>query len=223
MKYKAVLFDMDGTLTDTEPVGMQVLLEMLKSLGVELSEDEITLFDKVWRRDGTDMEFEEFIERLTAKYPSIESEPFIEQFFINYESAITVADKLPGVDELLHDAKSRGYLLAIVTASNDSQAQAVVKKHGWENIFDLVLTQDSFKTKKPSPACYLMAAERLRVEPKECIVVEDSKNGAQAGKNAGMYVIGVRAGNKHAQDLSTANQLVERLSDIKLEEAAGND
>lgn len=79
---------------------------------------------------------------------------------------------------------------------------------------DAVVTQDEYKIKKPDPASFLMAAQKLGVEPAACVVIEDSKNGVIAGKNAGMYVFGVRAGNRHPQDISSAHEIVESLSDL---------
>jgi HAD superfamily hydrolase (TIGR01509 family) len=79
--------------------------------------------------------------------------------------------------------------LALVTASTKLQALAIIRKNKWENIFDVVLGYDEYKIKKPNPTSFLMAAERLNILPENCIVIEDSKNGTKAGKNAGMYVI----------------------------------
>jgi len=212
-KIKAILFDMDGTLTDTEPEGIKTLLNLSRNHRLELHDAQLSLFDKVWRRDGTDMEFEEYMNEL-AHLNNIENvESLIGEFFEKYESAIISAPILPGVQEFLNLAKNK-FKLAVVTASTDKQAQAVIRQHGWESVFNLVLTQDTYKHKKPDSTCYLMAAELLNVSPEECLVVEDSKNGALSGKSAGMYVIGVLAGNEHPQDLSAANRIMTDLSQL---------
>lgn len=211
---KAILFDMDGTLTNTEPLGIKTLRHICEKLEIQLTRDEWELFDKVWRRDGTDIEFEEFMNQILTKYaPSTNSREVIEKYFTAYEDEIVRADLLPGVQELLTSIKGR-YKLAVVTASTQSQAQAILKEHRWEEVFDAVVSQDEYKIKKPDPASFLLAAEKLCVEPSECTVIEDSKNGSQSGKNAGMYVIGVRAGNKHPQDLAAADEVVETMREL---------
>ncbi|QQR82828.1 HAD family phosphatase [Candidatus Campbellbacteria bacterium] len=211
---KAVLFDMDGTLTNTEPLGIEVMKTCLGEIGVQISEEEWVLFDKVWRRDGTEMTTEEFIHQILGSYASnTNEEEFTKSFYDSYEGAIIRASLLPGAKELLGKLKGK-YLTALVTASNQSQTQKVLKEHDWQDAFTAVVTQDEYKTKKPDPASFLMAANRLGVSPESCVVIEDSKNGSRAGKNAGMYVIGVRAGNEHPQDLSAADMIVETLIEL---------
>jgi HAD superfamily hydrolase (TIGR01509 family) len=213
-KIRAVLFDMDGTLTDTEPSGIEAMKASLDTIGIEITEEEWVLFDKVWRRDGTEVTTEEFIHQIFETYkPKADERVFTDNFYKKYEETIIKAPSLPGAQSLLEKLKGR-YSLAVVTASTRSQALAVLKKHAWQNIFDSVVTQDEYKIKKPNPASFLMGAERLGVLPEYCVVVEDSKNGSRAGKNAGMYVIGVRAGNGHPQDLSAADIIVDTLDDV---------
>lgn len=214
-KIKAVLFDMDGTLTDTEPVGQQVMQSMLSDAGITLTEDEWELFDKVWRRDGTEMSFEEFAKQIAESHNMNQGpEPFCNRFFEEYEKAIAEAPDLPGTTKLLKKIKGK-YSIGLVTASTRTQAEAILQKHGWTEYFDAVVTQDEYKVKKPDPAGYLMAAQRLNAAPAECVVIEDSKNGALSGKNASMYVVGVRAGNKHPQDLSAADRVIETLREAQ--------
>jgi HAD superfamily hydrolase (TIGR01509 family) len=211
---QAVLFDMDGTLTDTELLGIETMRAALDERGVKISEIEWILFDKVWRRDGTDVTTEEFIHQILQSYkPDANEAEFTKKFYERYERAIIQANLLPGATELLKYLKGQ-YKLALVTASKQSQAQAILKQHKWQNTFDAVVSQDEYKINKPDPASFLMAAERLGVSPEFCVVVEDSKNGSRAGKNASAYVFGVRAGNKHLQDLSAADEIVDTLNDL---------
>jgi HAD superfamily hydrolase (TIGR01509 family) len=211
---RAVLFDMDGTLTDTEPLGIEALRVTLDEFDVHINEDEWSLFDQVWRRDGTDVSAEEFIYQILQNYrPTADVAEFTKTFYERYEQAIVQADILPGASELLHHLKGK-YKLALVTASKQSQAQSILKQHGWQEAFDVVVSQDEFIIKKPDPASFLMAADKLGISPEHCVVVEDSKNGCKAGKSSGAYVFGVRAGNKHSQDLSAADEIVDTLNDI---------
>lgn len=213
---KAAIFDMDGTLVDTEPLGIQTLKSILDQNDIKLSDKEWVLFDKVWRRDGTKTTAEVFFHTILSKHaPFLDEERFILSFYSAYEKEITKAKILPGADELLKKLYGK-YKLALVTASTRLQAMAVLKRNKWVGIFDVVLGYDEYKIKKPNPISFLMAAERLGIDPGDCVVIEDSKNGTNAGKNAGMYVIGVRAGNKLAQDLSASDTIVDTLKDISI-------
>lgn len=213
-KIKAILFDMDGTLIDTEPLGIEALNHLLMDNKVVLTEEELTLFDKIWRRDGTDITAEKFFANILEKYKiNIKESNFIESFYEIYEQLIIEAKLLPGADKLLKELHGK-HKLALVTASTRLQAMAIIKQNGWEDIFDTIVSYEEYKIKKPNPASFLTAAKNLEVLPEECIVVEDSKNGVLAGKNANMYVIGIRAGNRSTQDISSADEIVETLSDI---------
>ncbi len=213
---KAVLFDMDGTLVDTEPCGLKALKDTLSQFDLTIRQEEWTLFDKVWRRDGTDITEDVFFSDYVIKTSgNINQKNFEKVFYKIYEENIIKADPLPGANQLLKRLKGQ-YRLAIVTASTQAQAQAVLKQHVWGDIFDAVISFDQYQIKKPDPISYLMAAEKLAVLPDECMVVEDSKNGALAGKNAGMYVVGVRAGNKVQIDLSAANKIIQTLNEFPI-------
>ncbi len=207
---------MDGTLVDTEPAGLEVMRDFLAKRNIILTEDEWILFDKVWRRDGTDIRFEQFLSNILLKYsPAADIRKETENFYRDYEMAILVASQLPGADELLHKFKNK-FKVALVTASTASQARAVLENNSWGKVFDLVISHDDFEKSKPDPESYLTACAKLGLGPNQCFVVEDSKNGVLAGKNAGMFVIGVRAGNKHPQDITKADLIVNTLKDIQI-------
>lgn len=213
-KIKAILFDMDGTLIDTEPLGIETLRYLLGDNGIIISDEDWILFDKVWRRDGTDITAEEFFAKILKEYKiNIKDSDFIKSFYETYEQLIIKAKPLPGAEKLLKNLHGK-YKLALVTASTKSQALAIVGQNRWNDLFDTIVSYEEYKIKKPNPTSFLMAAENLKVYPEECIVIEDSKNGVLAGKNANMYVVGVRAGNKSPQDISRADEIVETLNDI---------
>lgn len=212
---KAVLFDMDGTLVDTEPIGPETMRIFFDRNGINISTDEWNFFDKVWRRDGTKITFEEFVAGIFKKYLNIfDVDEHLSNFFHEYEHNILFAKPLAGACEILAYLKNK-YKLALVTASSTSQARFILKNNNWENIFDIVISHDDFAKSKPDPECFLVAAQQLGVLPEACVVVEDSKNGALAGRNADMFVIGVRAGNTSEQDLSVCDMIGLTLHDVQ--------
>ncbi len=214
-KIEAVLFDMDGTLVDTEPVGPETMRSFLDKNNVVMDKNDWGLFDKVWRRDGTKITFEEFVTNILKKYSNIvEIDKCISDFYHDYENNILLAKPLMGTHEALLYLKSK-YKLALVTASTASQAKLILKNNNWEHLFDVVISHDDFIKSKPDPESFLATANKLTTSPEKCAVVEDSRNGSLAGKNAGMVVVGVRAGNEYEQDLSIADVVIDTLNDIK--------
>lgn len=116
----------------------------------------------------------------------------------------------------LKQAHKRGTNLAVVTSSKRDQAAAILEYHGWTKLFDLIVAEEDITSFKPNPEPYLIAAQKLGLRPDDCVVFEDAKNGAIAGKAAGMFVVGLRAGNEVEQDLSKANEVVQSFTELLL-------
>jgi HAD superfamily hydrolase (TIGR01509 family) len=215
---KYLLFDMDGTLVDTEPVGPKTFLLQLSQYGVTPTNDERELFLKVWRRDGTELNEVQFLTQIVEKYKiDILPQDYIKDFFELYENKIIQASPLPGVDSFLKTIYNTGkYKLCVVTASKLSQAQAVLKQNNWTNLFDEIVSEEDITKHKPDPEPFLTGLDKLGATAGATLVFEDSKNGAISGKKSGCIVVGVRAGNMQPQNLKAADVIVDTFNDIKL-------
>jgi len=211
------LFDMDGTLVNTEPVGPKVLLDLFNAHEITLTREEKELFVKVWRRDGTDIKEEDYLTELASKY-ALNKHPldFIQEFYENYKSEIIKAEELPGVTSFLHRATQGGKQLLLVTSSKRVQAEAILSFHHWRALFADIISEEDITRFKPDPEPYLVAAKKVKSSIENCIVFEDAKNGVTAGKLAGAYVVGLRAGNQVKQDLSGADQIVSSFEELGL-------
>jgi len=215
---KFLLFDMDGTLVDTEPVGPQNFVDQLQKYGIKPTNEERELFTKIWRRDGTDIKQDDWLPEIARKYGINRTpEEYLKEFYAMYVEAIIAAPTLSGVDDFLQKLKASGtYKTALVTASKRHQVEAIIARHGWQDIFNVLVTSEDFTKHKPDPQPFLVGIEKLGASPEQCVVFEDSKNGSLAGSAAGCYVIGLRAGNSQQQDLSSADQIVRGFEDIEL-------
>jgi HAD superfamily hydrolase (TIGR01509 family) len=214
---KFLLFDMDGTLVDTEPVGPKTFVAQLQQHGIQPTEAERTLFLKIWRRDGTDIKQDDWLPQIAQKYGiTLSAEEFLQEFYSLYSKAITAAPALPGANEFLLQSKSRAYKTALVTASKRGQAEAILANHGWQDSFDVLVTSEDFTKHKPDPEPYTIAMRKLGASPEQCLVFEDSKNGVKAAKSAGCFVVGLRAGNSAAQDLASADVIADDFNDTNL-------
>lgn len=213
-----LLFDMDGTLVDTEPVGPQTFIAQLARYGVQPTEEEQALFLKIWRRDGTDIKQDDWLPEIARRYSlKHTAESYLEEFYHLYKEAIAATPALPGATEFLQKAKATGaYQIALVTASKRKQAETILARHDWQELFDVLITAENFTKHKPDPEPYIAAIHKLGADPRQCTVFEDSKNGTQAAAAAGCYVVGLRAGNSTPQDLSAANEIVTTFNDLDL-------
>jgi beta-phosphoglucomutase-like phosphatase (HAD superfamily) len=110
--------------------------------------------------------------------------------------------------------------LALVSSTPKENIELITEKLGIKKYFSLFINGDDVKEGKPSPRAFLLAAEKLGVEPKNCVVIEDAIVGVQAAKRAGMYCIAVT--NAHPQeDISEADIVVNSLEEITVKTIEG--
>jgi HAD superfamily hydrolase (TIGR01509 family) len=180
----AVLWDMDGTLVDTEPYWMQAQDELVAAWGGEWShEDALTLVGaglwhaaRVFQSRGVHLTEDEIVDHLTDRV--------LEQIETNG------TPWRPGARELLSELRDAGVKTALVTMSVRRMAEHVAAQLGFDG-FDTVVSGDDVTHAKPHPEPYLVAAERLGVDPAACIAIEDSAPGSASAVAAGAVVIAV--------------------------------
>ncbi|GAA1133019.1 HAD family phosphatase [Kribbella jejuensis] len=182
---QAVLWDMDGTLVDSEKVWAEVQLELLPSLGATWTmEDCLSLI-------GSDLR--EAVKVWMARIPAgvITADELADRMFSEVVEALRREVTFqPGALELLQALRKEQVPCALVSASFRSMIDAVLG-HLPPDPFDVVVAGDEVTHGKPHPEPYLTAAEKLGVDPAYCVVIEDSLTGTQAGAAAGMYVVAV--------------------------------
>jgi len=179
----AVIFDMDGTLLDTETVHRSALQKVALSMGRELSEEMFLQLVGVHREDN---------ERLLRQHWG---EAFDLVDF--YAASDQLFDEMwregvpfrPGAVELLDDLRGTGLPLGLCTSSKSPVAEDRLAVAGILDRFDEIVTRSDVEYPKPHPEPYLLTAKRLGVIPENCVVVEDSPNGLRAGAAAGMMAL----------------------------------
>ncbi|WP_417554956.1 HAD family hydrolase [Microbacterium sp.] len=184
MKPSAVLWDMDGTLVDTEPYWMHVETLLVESYGGTWThEDALQLVGNglidsalVLQRYGVDMEAQAIVDHLTDA--------------VVHRLRTDGVPFRPGARELLADLRAAGIRTALVTMSMRRMAMEVVDLIDFA-AFDLVVAGDDVARPKPFPDAYLRAAELLSVDIADAVVIEDSPTGIAAGRAAGAVVLGV--------------------------------
>ena len=184
---KAALFDLDGTLVDSEAQYTAFWGMMGKKYLPEIP-------DLASCVKGTTLR-----NILDTYFPDKELQDKIPGIIDDYESKMDFTP-IAGAAEFLKDLKANGVKCAVVTSSDKKKMGHVYNKEKeFMQLFDAVLTAEDFSASKPDPDCYLKAAKKLGAAIDECVVFEDAFNGINAGRNAGMPVIGLATTNKREQ------------------------
>ena len=205
----AILFDLDGTLVDTERESAEAIARAMRSgFNIEIEqEDRDFIIGRSWV---------EIYRNLRERYRAlswscerlIEATTF-ERAGIFAESGMCV---LPGAIEAVE--RFAHLPRALVTGSSRAEAAQALEVTDLRSQFDVVLASEDVPRSKPDPAGYRQAAALLEVPEARCVVVEDSSAGIAAGIAAGSWVVGVRAGNFHGQDQKAAHRVIDNLNEL---------
>lgn len=214
MPFDAVLWDMDGTLVDTERVVWDVMKDAFSGVaGVVLDE---SLFNSLLGQSEND--FFDTTQRLLG-LNDVEVQEIKGRFQSEYIPRLADVPPLPGAVEAVKHTQLQG-LIGLVTGSTLRQADAVLKALRLKGLFDEIVACDHYERGKPHPEPYLTAAKKLGVKPDRCLVVEDSPSGVKAAVDAGMKVVGVHQGNAGKYDINLAHLVLPSLKDFDLFEIA---
>jgi HAD superfamily hydrolase (TIGR01509 family) len=197
-------------LIDSEPLHFDVLNSVLARDGHRLSPHENEEFI------GTTSEkmFSMLIERWALPCS-------VAHYIALYDEALLAVLALPrppapGVAALIDHLRSQGVRLAVASSSRRSWITATLTSLGLSEAFDAVVSGDDVERGKPDPAIYLLAAQRVGVPSRCCLAIEDSPNGVQSARAAGMAVLGVRTPYTAHLQLEGALKTVDSLADLDL-------
>lgn len=211
---KAVIFDMDGTLVDSEPIYLDAAVELFREFGLDISDDEHAQFigtsiESMWRYVREKYSLDKPLDML------------VDQTKQRFLHKIRVKNRLvpmPGVVPLIGRIKEAGLPVAIGTSTNRDLMEVTLELYGLAQYFPIRVTVDDAGAPKPSPNIFLMVAKLLSVEPEHCLVFEDSFHGSLAAKRAEMKCVGYTFHGKNPQDLSHADLKVDDYSSLTIEQ-----
>lgn len=179
----AVVFDMDGLLFDTEKLYGEAILTAADELGIEMSTEVFLSFiGTPWAVNRRRM-----IEAYGEAYPAEELRVTWMRHF--KELAARRLELKPGVIGLLDRLDEMGLPRAIATSSAHSTVERHLRAHGLSDRFHRVVASGDYANSKPAPDPFLKAAERLGVDPRHCLALEDSLNGVRSASSAGMMTV----------------------------------
>jgi HAD superfamily hydrolase (TIGR01509 family) len=208
----AILFDLDGTLVESERESAEAMVRALAGHGVLCEQADR---DYIIGRSWVDI-----YRNLCSRYQAITwtLDELIERTAIEREQifAHSGVPLLPGARVAIERLAVR-WPLAIVTGSSRREARQALLSLGRSDVFRCVIAAEDIQTSKPDPGGYLEAARRVGADISRCLVVEDSRAGIMAGLAAGARVVAVKAGNFGNQDQSSAHHVLDTLDELTVE------
>lgn len=195
---EAIIFDLDGTLVQTEPIHCEAWLQVLSRRGYQYDEEWFSQWIGTADRFLANSVIEEHQLPIPARVLQKEKEVLLHKLVVQKNQAF------PGIEEGLKEL--HGVLpLAIATNSARRDTQFLFQSTPIASYMDAILTADDVQELKPAAEMYLLAAQHLGVSPKNCLVMEDSPAGSLAARRAGMYVLGLTS-SQPKDKMTTADE-----------------
>ena len=209
---KAVIFDLDGVITDSAEFHYRAWKTLADRLGIYFDRKINERLKGVPRMDSLEIILER--DSVPDRFSEEEKQALAKEKNDDYVSlikTITPKDMLPGILELLEELKARGIKTAIASASKN--APMIIERLEVGHLFDYIADAGAIANQKPAPDVFLVSAENISVSPAECVGVEDAGAGIVAIKAAGMVAIGI--GDE--ENLKGADLLLPKTADLTFE------
>lgn len=195
---RAILFDLDGTIIDTEPAAARALRSYFATHQIAITaEDSLVIIGRTW---------ESALTLLHGKYPLPggvqEAQGHVSQIYREYlEDALPV---VAGVIEAVRDLQ-KSYRLGLVSGSLRHEILWALNQLGIYDAFECILGGDEYAESKPSPVGYLEALQRMQLRPEQAVVFEDSSAGVTAAQRAGCWIVSVTGAHLVPQEVAAAH------------------
>lgn len=210
---KAIIFDFDGTIIDTETAWYKVFRDAYQKHGIELT------LEKYSECLGTSLDsFNPYTYLSTHYNISIDLDAFRKYVQQKHIEMMEKEAIRPGILNYLRTAKDRGYQIGLASSSKQAWIDKFVDLLEIREYFECYCTADTVERVKPFPDLYLQALEKLEVHPEEAIAIEDSPNGARAAVKAGIHTVVIKNAITKQLAFDYGHHTIESLEDYKLEE-----
>ncbi len=211
MNLKAVLFDMDGVIVDTEPLHRKSYFRMFEDVGIDVSESLYNSFTgqatlPICRTLCEHFDIAHKAEELVAA-----KRKHFKYLFEN-DSDLALLD---GVHDLIKDYYNNDLTLVLASSASMPNINRIFERFDLNQYFKAKISGADLKASKPHPEIFLKAAQLAEESRENCMVIEDSTNGIAAAHAAGIYCVGYKSPHSTDQDYSKANKIISRFEEIK--------
>lgn len=209
---KAIIFDMDGVLVDSEPFHIEIEKQhfLLNKLSVSIEEH------SQYMGVASDVMWREIAEHHSI---NVSVEDLIEQFkikSIQYFSELDEIPVMPGLIDLLEKLRDKNFPMAVASSSYPEIIKIILEKTGIQKYFQVVVSSQEAGKSKPEPDVFLLAARKLGIPAKDCLVVEDSANGIKAAQAAGMSCVAYQGSGANPQSQKEADAIVKSYGQLEM-------
>lgn len=217
MALRAVLFDMDGVIVDSEPLHKEAFHRVFADLGITVAPATYYSFSGSSTRNIADRLVEMYSLQVTSAFIVERKRQYFESLFYS-DHALTL---IPGVEALIQHYFAAGIKLVIASSASRKTISMVCQKFGLEEYFLGAVSGDDLAASKPHPEIFLQAAALASEPVSNCLVIEDAANGILAAHRAGIFCAAYRSAHTHLQDYTLANLVVSDFQDLRLDILAG--
>lgn len=205
---RAVIFDMDGVLADTEPIYMQINRDLLSELGIPLPFEHLLPYvgipaKRMWSELRTRFELQQPLSELIR----LEKDRQVQQL-----RGMKQIPEVPGVRELLEELSQMGIPMSVASSSSREIVELILSKVAVRHFFTATVSGEDVSQGKPAPDIFLKAAATLGTESQKSVVIEDSPPGVEGAKKAGMVCVGFNNPNSGKLDLAGADLVLYDFS-----------
>jgi len=214
---KAVIFDMDGVIIDSEPMHNKAYHDMFNDVGIEVSKEFYESFTgqstiNICKRLCDHFNLKESPETLVA----IKRKHYKHFFYTNSDLGL-----IDGVMKLIKDYHNNGLTLVLASSAAMTSIDQIFDRFDLNRYFKDKLSGGDLKQSKPHPEIFINAAKATGFTKEECIVIEDSTNGVKAAKAAGIFCVGFDSFHSKNQDYSKADMVISDFNAISFEKISG--
>jgi len=209
--FKAVLFDMDGVIVDTEPLHCKAYFKMFEAVNISVSTD---LYESFTGQSTLDI-----CKQLCQRYHLAEPPATLVQLKRKFFKELFASDDsltlIEGVLKRIKEYHQQGMTLVLASSASMSTINKVFKRFELDPYFVAKLSGADLKASKPHPAIFIKAAKASGFTKEECVVIEDSTNGIAAANAAGIFCIGFKSPHSKNQDYTKASKIITDFSEIR--------
>ncbi|MFP9100630.1 HAD family hydrolase [Flavobacterium sp. RHBU_24] len=204
-KIHAVIFDMDGVVINSEPLGLRANTELFKQLGLDVPESVYATF--VGSAPTDNLRKLKQLYTIPLEYPELIK--FRSKIYFDLFDKAEDLQLMPGFIDFITYLKDNGIVTILATSSFREKIKRVFDKFPMlASCFDDVVSGEDFEFTKPDPAIFIEAVKRTGFDKSECIIIEDSTNGIKAAKAAGVYCVAYKTGHGVTQDMTNADKII---------------